>query len=503
MFFESNGPDLISLNINTNIPNKIEDKLDNYPLPYAFERYSLDSNFINNMWNLLTTVSLILFGIFILLLLKPVFKKNFKATHLITRLLQSLKWNIPIAMVCGVSGEIIFYASLYIRNTPLGSAISIISFLISLLMIFCIVIILCINMKILRGFRLQKQRIAPSPYATQTSETPDWLEKWKGYEILYEEIEEKSLFSLSYMVIYMIRGILSFTILANLYDYPLTQSILINILNILIFIYLLSYKPLKDLWSTVQLIVNEILGNILTLCALALAIMDRAEIEARHSRVTIGNVIIITMIIFYVLGLVFLVIEGILFLIEAYKTWKEMRARGIKNPLKMISIVLFGEEKTHSEELTEKSSRVETTTIQTQRDYIKKSDDKEIKEKNSRKISDTPLDSSSGYFLPICRSNPTGIQLSESDIQNTEFEMEISRVSRPIGRNNQSQLEHHETLHNGMNSDENTTSGIILPVNTEPSLQPNVDPIRNRRNVKVRMKRFPRSIHKVHWPNGE
>jgi len=497
MLFQSNGPELISLSFDFSIPNKIQDQFDNYPLPYVFERYSLDSNFVNNMWDLLNTFLLVVFGIFALLGLRKILKKSLKANHLITRIIQSLRWNIPIAMICGGSGEIIFYASLHVRNTPLTSSISIISFLISLLMISWVGIILGICCKILRGFRLQKQKITPSIDAAPPSEAPDWLEKWKGYEILYEDIEEKSLFSLAYMLIYVTRGIISFAILANLYDYPLTQSILMNIINLFIFTYLLYYKPLKDTWATTQLFINEILGIILTICVLALAIMDQAEIQARDSRETIGNVIIIIMLIFYILGVVFLAIEGVLFLIKAYKTWKEMRARGIKNPFKMIKILLFGETKTHPEEvtleLTDNSSRVDTTTVYPQRNFHL-DQRAEIKRKNSTIISEIPLNSSSRFFLPTRRLNPTGIQLTESDIQNTEQEIDISQVNRPMRRINQSQ---NETLPNGMNSVENT-SGLIFP---EPTLQSNADFIQNRRNLKARMKRFNQSIHKVHWSN--
>jgi len=316
LLFQSNDASMISLSIDFSIPNKIQDKFDNYPLPDVFEKYSLNSNFINNMWDLLNTFLLVILSIITLLLLKPRFKKSPKVTSLLTRILRSLRWNIPLAMISSGTGEIIFFASLQIKNTPIGSAISIISFLISLLMTFWIIVVLVICLRILRGFHLHKQKIAPvrDTKPTSSDNNKNWLQKWIGYEVLYEEIEERYLFSLAYMVIYMIRAIFFFAIIANAYEHPLAQSILINIVNLSIFIYLLWYKPLKDLWNTIQLFINEILGNIITICVLVLAIMDRAEIEARYSRSTIGNVMIIVIFIFYILGMVFLIIEGVLFL---------------------------------------------------------------------------------------------------------------------------------------------------------------------------------------------
>ena len=509
LLFQSTGSDLISLSIDFSIPNNIQDEFDNYPLPDVFEKYSLDSNFINNMWDLMNSALLVIFGILALLLLKPMFKKNFKVNRIILRILQSLKWNIPIAMISGGAGEIIFYSSLQIQNTPLDSTISIVSFFISLFMIFWVLVILALCIKILRGFHLQRRKIRPS----SPPRAKEWLEKWKGYEILYEEIEEKSLFSLAYMVIYVIRTILFFAIIANLYEYPLAQSILINIINILIFLYLLYYKPLKDIWNTIQLFINEILGDVITICVLALAIMDRAEIEARYSRATIGNVIIAIMITFYVLGVVFLVIEGILFCIEAYKIWKEMRARGIKSPLEMIQIWLFGEAKTHPEEialeLSQNSNRMDTSSILTQRNYLQKLENNhktdpmvETKEKTSKIISDVPLDSSSRFSFPIRSINPVRNEITESDLQNSEFEIETSRVNMPMGRATHSQIELNENQSQQRIQD-GSTSGLFLSTSFEPTLQPNVDFIRNWGNLKARMKRFNQSIHKIHWSNQE
>jgi len=494
LLFQSNDASLISLSFDFNIPKKIEEKFDNYPLPDVFEKYGLDSNFIKNMWDLMNSALLVIFGLILLLLLKPILKKYAKLSHILTKIIQLLRWNTPIAMISGGAGEIIFFASLQIRNTPLDSAISIVSFFISLFMISWIIVILIICLKILRGFHQQRQKVTPTP----SSESPDWLEKWKGYEILYEEIEEKSLFSLAYMVIYVTRAVFFFAIIANLYEYPLAQSILINVTNLFIFLYLLLYKPLKDIWNTIQLLINEILGDILTICVLVLAIMDKAEIDAQSSRVTIGNVIIVIMMIFYVLGVVFLAIEGAFFLIRVYKIRKEMRARGIKNPFKMMKILFFGEAKPNSEditiELSQNSSRLETSPVRT--NHTSKQNTKII-DNNSPEIketSDLPLDSSSSrFFFPISsRVHPIG---TESDVQNTESRIETSRINRSRRRTHQNRIKSDRSL-----PDENP-SGLDLSSNFEPNLQSNADSIQNWGNLKAKMKRFNQSIHKIYWIN--
>jgi len=231
--------------------------------------------------------------------------------------------------------------------------------------------------------------------------------------------------------------------------------------------------------------------------------MDKAEIEARYSRATIGNVMIIIMLIFYILGVVFLVIEGILFLIEAYKTWKEMRARGIKNPFKMIQILLFGEEKMAPQEtaleLSQASSRLDLSTIHTKGNNsrrVKPYDNHsivcapEIKERNLSMMSEMPGDASSRSFL-----HPREYEIARTKIRSVELEIETSRANLPNMITNEREIESPSV------NDE--TPGFFFRESYQPRLQPNVDHIQNWGNLKARMKRFNQSVHKIHWPSEE
>jgi len=499
--FQANDASLISLNIDFSIPNKVEGKFDNYPLPDVFEKYHLDSNFINNMWDLINTILLVLLGIPVLLFMRKALKRSLKLHHVLTKILQIFRWNLLLAIISTGSGEIIFYASLQIRSTPLDSAVSFVSFFVSLIMIFWVLVLLVICLQILRGFHRQARKTTPA-----TSENQDWLDKWKGYEMLYEEIEGKSLFSLAYMAIYIMRAILFFAIIANFYDYPLAQSISITVINFLIFIYLLFCKPLKDLWISVQLLLSEILGNIFTICVLTLAILDRAEIDSQDSRVAIGNVIVVVMLMFYILGLGFLIIKAVLFSIETYKTWKEMRARGIKNPLKMIQILIFGETttKAHPEDTALELSH-NSSSIALQQSYIQKFEndkkdycDNKITEKDSSMIkdsssmiSDTPLDLSSAPIHPVdpVEIKVTGSNVRGSQIQNHEPEIEVFKIFRPEQKITQKERKSQEKLPKKINPDD-SISEVVLSTTPEPSSQPSGNFIQSWGNLKARLKRF-------------
>jgi len=509
LLFEANGAKLISLNIDFSIPNWVQDKLDDYPLPDVFEKYDLDSNFINNLWDFMGTALLALFSLFVLLLLRRLLKKHRKICHIITKILQSLRWNTLLAMICADCGDIILYSSLHIQNTPLNDTTAIISLITILFVLSFIVVILGICLKILIDFHHHQQKRTPP-------KNQDWLEKWKGYEILYDEIEQDSLFSLAYMGIYIIKTILFFAIIANLYEYPFLQSILLNATNLLIFGYLLYYKPLKNRANLIQLFINEILGDIELVCVLALAQMDREGTDDPYARFDLGNIIIVIIVTFYVLGVVFLAIEGVLFFIQAYKIWKQMRAQGIRNPFKMIGALLFGElDKVPPPEptldLSQNSSMLTLNTMTPpahfQNNYFQKSHSKSIihpgseviKARKPRIMSEIPSYSSPKRITPFHSS-----KISAQN-QNTEGEIQASSSNRVVTRKpkNKTRTFHsiREEIIRNKNRNPSRNPSRFIGQNFDPSLQPNVNLTRNRGRSHTQFQRSSPPVHELFWLN--
>ena len=512
LLFAANGHKLISLNIDFSIPNWVQDKLDDYPLPDVFEKYDLDSNFINNLWDFMGTALLLILSLFILLLLRKLLSKHRKVCHIITRILQSLRWNTLLAMICADCGDIILYSSLHIRNTPLDSTTAIISLIIILLVLIFIAVILGICLKILRDFHLHQQKRTPA-------KGQDWLEKWKGYEILYDEIEQDSLFSLAYMAIYIIKTILFFAIIANLYEYPFLQSVLLNAINLLIFGYLLYYKPLKNRVNIIQLFINEIIGDIELICVLALAQMDKEGTDDPYARFDLGNIIIVIIVTFYVLGVVFLVIEGILFFIRAYKTWKEMRAQGIKNPFKMIKALLFGElDKVPPLEptldLSQNSSMLNLNTITPtahfQNNYFQKPHSKSIIHPGSEIIK-----ARRPRIMSNIPARPSPKRITKISAQNIEPEIQVSAPNRMMARKPKNKIRTYETIQeeimrnkngnqkqsqNRIRSRNRNPSRFILQ-NFDPSLPPNMNLPQNRGRSNTQIPHSNPPVHELFWLN--
>jgi len=332
MLFLVSAGSPISLGFDFEIPESVEKKLADNTLPDVFEKYDINSNFVNNLWDFLMTLMIVVIVIGALSIVKlMVPEKSYPRISLVlSKTLGAVRWNAPIMLLCSSSGDIFFYASLQIRSSPLTSFAAVICFCIALGMMVSVLTILVIGFKILKSFRNQEK-------------DPNWAEKFKGYEILYEEYEVKSIWSLSYMILFIIRGIIFNLTLSNLFNFPLIQCIIINITNVLMLGYLLYLRPLKSFLNLVQLFVNEGLVNIIGVSIIILAIMDKAGINGQSTRVSVGNAIYFVIQTFNTFGLVFMGLSLLAFLVFLYKTWKYLKAQGINSPTKIFKAMVLGE----------------------------------------------------------------------------------------------------------------------------------------------------------------
>jgi len=389
VFFMITAVDPISLYLNFEIPNFVQNKLIDYDLPYAFEKYEINSNFVNNLWDFLMTLAVSLLAIVVFILLEFMSRRFSKINRVMAKVLKVLKWNTPLAMICSSSGDIFFYSSLQFMSSPLDSTASIVCFVLCLVMITSVIALFAVILGILKSFQLHRRRKG-------TRENEDWKEKWSSWEILFVEYEEKSLFSLGYLALFILRGMVFNLTIANLYNFPLVQSIIITIANFLMYGYLLYFRPLKELLGIVQLFITEGIVFIVTVCVLMLAIMDKAHKDGQPTRVGVGDVIVFLIQAFNILALAFMAVSLLLSLISAYKIWKQLRAQGVKSPIKMLEMILF-------EDLEAKMATAERSPKIYQSPSTEKSD---LNRENKMINFETTVDN-----LPVERS----VQLSEEN----------------------------------------------------------------------------------------
>jgi len=331
----------ISFSFDFNVPEKIQKNLEDYPLPDEFDKYKINSNFVRNLWSFLTSLLLSL-GVVAFFGLGSLVSKPWPKSHSVFgKCLQAAKWNIPIMMVCGNSGDIFFYAALHMRAMKLESDSSLVCFAVILLMMFATVWVLIINLSIVWSFkRVRRGRRAVYP-VTSVPEEKDLKEKWQDYEVLYADFTERSHVTMAYMSVFIARGLMFNLTIACLFEYPLVQVSLINACNLLMFVYLVAFRPFKDKLSLIQVMINELLIIVLGVNLTILAVMDFREEVNEDVRYNLGEAILFVIQAFNMIALAFLGIQVLIIMVSLYKAIKYFRAKGIKSPLKMLQMIIF------------------------------------------------------------------------------------------------------------------------------------------------------------------
>ena len=328
----------ISISFDFDIPPGIDAKMDDYPLPYNFDKYDINSNFVRNMWDMMGSFLASVIAIFGLMVVTKLVKRCPTIKAIFQKVLAIAKWNIPAMTLYSSSGDILFYASLHINVLHLDDITSIICFLVLLLMVGLTILLWFLTLQIVRDFKKVKNFHEPI-----SLEESGFKDKWQDYELLYAESEEESALTFSYMAFFIARGFVFNLTIGCLYEFPLVQVSIINASNFLMFGYLIVCRPLKDLLNLVQVLVNEAMIIVLSVTILILAIMDELNIKGTDTRESLGEAIYFIIKAFNTMGLVFMGIQLLMTLIFAYKAFKYFREKGIKNPLKMLKILAFEE----------------------------------------------------------------------------------------------------------------------------------------------------------------
>jgi len=347
LLFNATDANPISFSFDFSVPDAVNKTLIDYPLADVFEKYKIHSNFIYNMWDSILSLLLVLGVIFMLSLLQKATKKCPKLNNFITRVLQVLKWNIPIMMLCSSCGDIIFYSSLQFQSAPIDSFTSFLCLAVGILMIGLVVYIVYTVYKIVKDFKKQRVK-SPNGDVPQEISLKD---KWGDCEILYAEYHQNSPLSVGYMGLFILRTILFNLVLSSIYKFPLAQASIINIFNLAMAGYLLYFKPMRDCTGFVQLLINELFVNIVCLCVFILAVMDHAGISGQKTRVGVGNVIIQIIKIFNSLGLAFMALSVLLYMRFFTRGLRYAYYKGVRSPIKLIKVAIFGEGEAESKKV--------------------------------------------------------------------------------------------------------------------------------------------------------
>ena len=327
------------------LPQNLQENLADYSLPKNFDKYEIHSNFLWNTWGLLESLLIALALIIVALILSRKYKATFKPRIILEKFLQIMQWNIPLMMLSSSSTDIFFFGVLHLRSAHLNSFLSALSLFAALAMIFIIIWMISCVFRIV--WALKKAKKNPSDEAILFQEYRI-KQTWKNYGLLFHSLSEKSLIRLIYVGVFILRGLIFSLVITCLYKFPLAQASLLLVLNSLMLIYFIFFRPLKRALHRVQVLVNEILLMILTTCVFSLAVFDSHKIESQQTRDNLGEAIIIMIISLNAFAIASLSINLLLDVYSLYKKAKllrlKIRLKGVqKSIFSLIPLVIFEE----------------------------------------------------------------------------------------------------------------------------------------------------------------
>ena len=157
----------------------------------------------------------------------------------------------------------------------------------------------------------------------------------------------------------------------------------IVVMSVIVMLYLLIIRPLKEIIELISLLVNETILLVTNICVLYLAILgplgDQDVETYNNTRYILGEVIVYANLTFNSLTMVFLILPWIVIVVRAYKYVKKVRQTRRVTLMQLLIEYLTGEK---TEEVKKKSGNVQVIS----RKGIKTDDDgviPNIKEKQT------------------------------------------------------------------------------------------------------------------------
>ncbi len=309
----------VSLGLTPDIPENIIEKIPERSVPYVFEKYEVVSSFAVNFWE---NLGIIVFVTILWILFKGLEMILESKKALFSRKIRVMTQNFLIAVLLGVYGDLIMFALIEYRSLVFGWNLSLLSFILSVVLIFVMFTSFWYQTKLLLNYqRIKKQNEGN-------------LEKFKtanqGNQVLFRDFKDYSLSPQLFIFFLSGRDIIFSLILATMFEYPLVQTLIIIFLDCLMFAYLFIKKPFESTFDFVQQLFFEFIGLIVNITVLVNAVLDKGKYEAVQARYNIGKLIIIANLIFNFVTAIFMFIAIVQSLLEFYREYKQKQARKLR-----------------------------------------------------------------------------------------------------------------------------------------------------------------------------
>ena len=147
-------------------------------------------------------------------------------------------------------------------------------------------------------------------------------ELYKDFKIIYENSKDSSTIQKASMYIFVLYSYLFYVVVAHIFYYPLCQTIIHIVMTLLLIVYLLICRPLKQRTDEVTIVFLALIMLTITASVFGLAVLDAKKIEALSLREKLGDVIIYANVAKNIFSLVSM---GASLLLNIYRVYKWAR----------------------------------------------------------------------------------------------------------------------------------------------------------------------------------
>ncbi len=296
-------------------------------VPYVFEKYNVPSSFLENFWENLgvlvfTTISWLLFK-GIENYLPPKDKPRLAS---LPRKARVMAQNFLITALYGVYGDLVMFAILEYRSFAFGWNLSLLSFMVSFILL------------LIMFFSFYHQTMLLRTYQTLKRQNDNLLQQFiknhEGSQVYWKDFKDYSLSPQLFFFFLAGRDLIFSLILATMFEYPMAQTLILNILDCIMIAYLLIKRPFESRTDFAQQLFFEFIGLFVGIAVFINAILDAGEYEAATARNNIGKLVIVCNLIFNLVTALFMLIAIGQVLIEFYKSHREKKTKKVE-PLKI------------------------------------------------------------------------------------------------------------------------------------------------------------------------
>ena len=215
---------------------KTKNKLKAKSLPEIYIKRKVAPTFLENFWFPMWNLGVSSFALGCVFLAAFYCKRKEKKNgELILRYLLKTLANFIIIQLYFHCGDIVLFFILEIKSIDFGSALSVLSFCISIVFVSIAICTLTLHSFIL--FRYTN--------AHQTKKIPEFEEKYVCFKILFDAFKGSSFLPSSYLLLFTLRDIALNLVIALLFEHTLAQVILFICICVAFMSYLIIMRPFK------------------------------------------------------------------------------------------------------------------------------------------------------------------------------------------------------------------------------------------------------------------